>query len=199
MKITCFLCALVPCFASISCVTHDLTDQSLTGAYAWLDTPPRAHMRDTRPQSTLTQWKTALPPARATASTVSKASKKRVSIAKREDSDLSRQNYNSASHAQGYRATYAGHSRRHHQPHHGFHHKGYAAPQRQRFVRTVTKVGPSIVPQLSTPSSTRSYSGGPRILPVRGAATVPVPTPQVRRDVGSRVRRGESRSDRVRR
>lgn len=200
MKIACFFCALVLCFVSVSCVTQELADPGVSSVYAWLDTPPRPHMRDTRPQSTLTEWKTGLPPRREARvavrneSQVSQASKHRASNKDRGDSDRSRQNIDSYSYSQGYRTSYAGRSRKYRR-----HDHGSVAPQRQGFVRTVEKVGPSIVPQLSVPLSTRSYSGGPRILPAIGTAIVPIPTPQVRRDVGTRVHYSRDHAVRARR
>lgn len=178
MKTPCFLCTLVLCFMSVSCVTRELTDHSVSSVYAWLDTPPRPHWRDPRPQSTLTQWKTGLPPARTAVSSVPAPSKNRASHVQRGDSDLSRQKNDSHSYFQGCRTSYSGRSRRHY-------HDARVVPQRQGFVRTVEKVGPSIVPQLSAPQSTRSYSGGPGVLPATGTDIVPVPTPQVRHAGGT--------------
>lgn len=200
MKIVYFLCSLVPCFVSVSCVTQGLTDHRVNDAYAWLDTPPRSHLRDTRPQSTLTQWKTALPPARERGSAVSIPQVNRASVEQREDVGRSRQNYNFHGSTQDNRTSYrgnGGNARRHYQ-----HHDGRGVPQRQGrqgYVRTVEKVGPSIVPQLSAPLSTRSYSGGPRILPATGPPIVPVPTPQVRREVDARAHYDRSHRDRRRR
>ena len=61
---------------------------------------------------------------------------------------------------------------------------------RSGYVRHVEKVGPSIVPQLSVPLSTRSYSGGPPLLPRVGVAVVPAPTPQTRGVEDARASKG---------
>jgi len=174
MKIVYALCTLVLCFMSVACSTHELTDDSLTSAYAWLDTPPRSHMRKTRPQSTITQWKKGLPPARDESVAISVPSLNRIRHEQRGGSDFSHQRNASPGYFQGYRTSYSGRSRRHNQ---NCDTRGVS--QRQGLVRKVEKVGPSIVPQLSSPLSTRSYSGGPRILPAKGVAIVPVPVPEV--------------------
>lgn len=178
---TCLTCVL-----SVSCTTLTTQEWVSEGVSdAWLDTPARVPSGPTRPQSELTHWKTGLPPARQAAVAAVQASSP-VSPRRRDDlvvSPPSSSSYQTAGHWVGNTRYLGGSSN---PPHY----KGIA--QRQPFVRTVKKVGPSIVPQLDIPQSTRTLSGGPRVLPRTGVPVVPVLRPPTRES--ERVRDTRSRS-----
>jgi len=185
MKTACILFSLVGCVLSVACVTRKPVEKGVSDA--WLDTPRRPHSQLAGPKNGLTHWKTGLPPARKAAA---------VSQTPRAGKDwragggvtAPAPSIESSSRYGVVHTRYLDRSRYHHHVRGG---------SQSGYVRHVEKVGPSIVPQLSVPLSTRSYSGGPPLLPRTGVAIVPVPTPRTRgagdvrgsRDGGYRHRR----------
>ena len=180
MKTACLYFSLIGCVLSVACVTRQPVAEGVSDA--WLDTPWRPHSQPAGPENGLTHWQAGLPPARkaatvAVTSQVPRAGTDGVVAAP-------------APSAQDYfrygvvHTRYLGRSRRHHPARGG---------SQSEYVRQVEKVGPSIVPRLTVPLSTRSSSGGPALLPRVGVAIVPVPTPRTRDVEGAGVRGGGQR------
>ncbi len=179
MKTACLYFSLIGCVLSVACVTRQPVAEGVSDA--WLDTPWRPHSQPAGPENGLTHWKAGLPPARKAAAVAITSQVPGEEKDGRADGVVTAP----APPAQDFfrygvvHTRYLGRSRRHH-PVRG-------NPQSE-YVRQVEKVGPSIVPRLTVPLSTRSSSGGPALLPRVGVAIVPVPTPRTRDVEGAGVR-----------
>lgn len=173
--------------ATISCcfVSCSVSDYHAVGVSdAFLDTPVRKSDVPYFAQSSTSDWKTGLPSADYVASL--RQQRQLVGQPKAVSAPPASVN---AEYREGYYPVRTHRVVRHHIAPHYYGKKkyrkygGHHHVKRTPHVRTVEKVGPSIVPQPPLPSSTRSYTGGPRILPRRGVAVVPAaPIKPHRRD-----------------
>lgn len=156
----------------VSCATSDYTATGVSDA--WLDTPVRAPGAPGRPQSTLADLNTGLPsaaPVRAISQQRTEPPPAAPACTERH-AEAPRRHAEAPRHVdRGYTGGgyWAASTYRHHHGRHPHSH-GVARPG---YTRTVEKVGPHILPQPPVPLSTRSYTGGPRLLPRTGAGFVP--------------------------
>lgn len=162
-----FILTAAVCGLLASCATSDYQASGVSDA--WLDTPERVSDAPKLPQSTLTHWKTGLPSAehvRAITRQRNEVVRPVVSTHRKEkDRDRRRadDDYYRAPRVSGYWVASP----------HRYRHNHHRRTSRPPYTRTVEKVGPSIVPQPEVPLSTRSYTGGPRLLPRTGVSIVP--------------------------
>lgn len=159
MKSITLLLSLLIGALSISCTT-DLSDYNDRDAVsdAWLDTPPRTPQRPARPADGITHWNRGLPPAGAVkqAHVISKPS----SVPARSKTNSGKQNDQQISTGHtGYHTGYTTHYI--HGVHRGGHRHHHGRAQ-TGFVRTVEKVGPSIVPRLNVPETIRRAPTPPK-------------------------------------
>ncbi len=186
MKAACLFLALIGAVLSVGCVARQPV--ALGVSDAWLNTPWRAHSQPVGPKNGLTHWKVGLPPVRKAATVALRPQAARAGKGGRDGhaDGLVAAPTPSAVDSFGYgvvHTRYRGRPGRHH------HVRG---DSQSDYVRQVEKVGPSIVPRLRVPLSTRSSSGGPALLPRVGVAIVPAPPPRIRdaEAAGSSGRRG---------
>ena len=141
--------ALIICCCFVSCVTTDYASSDASDA--WLDTAPRVSQQPKRPQSTLADWNTGLPSVahvkelheREQQRRWSKSEQMPAAYAPREAENHSvRGGYSYTVHSY-WPGSYRAHCR-----------KGHRNSGREPYVRSVEKVGPSIVPRAPVHFST---------------------------------------------
>ncbi|MFK7912144.1 MAG: hypothetical protein AB8F34_16325 [Akkermansiaceae bacterium] len=158
----------------VSCATSNYEATGVSDI--WLDTPVRKSDAPKRPQSTLTDLKISLPSVAHVSSLKKQPWPSRVSTRDSEieiaQADAPRQLEDIERSLNGVAASRYYSDRQHSYP---------INSPRPPYERKVEKVGPSIVPRPPVSLSTRSYTGGSRILPRRGVSIVPTP-PQKSRD-----------------